>query len=36
MAKIAILNTLMTSIIMVVIKPIVKDEPFIFTDFSLE
>ena len=36
MAKIAICNTLMTSIIMVVIKPIVKDEPFIFTDAPIE
>ena len=36
MAKIAIFNTLMTSIIMVIIKPIVKDEPFIFTDVLIE
>ena len=36
MAKIAIFNTLMTSIIMVVIKPIVKDEPFIITDKFVE
>ena len=36
MAKIAICNTLMTSIIMVVIKPIVRDEPFIFTDAPIE
>ena len=31
MAKIAIFNTLMMSIIMVIIKPIVKGEPFVFT-----
>ena len=32
MAKIAIFNTLMTSIIMVIIKPIVKGEAFIGSD----
>ena len=36
MAKIAIFNTLLTSIIMIVIKPIVKDEPFIVTDVLIE
>ena len=36
MAKIAIFNTLMMSIIMVIIKPIVKDEPFIITDVIIE
>ena len=36
MAKIAILNTLMTSIIMVIIKPIVKDEPFVITEKIIE
>ena len=36
MAKIAIFNTLLTSIIMIVIKPIVKDEPFIITDVLIE
>lgn len=36
MAKIATFNTLMTSIIMVVIKPIVKDEPFIITNMLIE
>ena len=36
MAKIAILNTLMTSIIMVIIKPIVKGEAFIVTDKLIE
>ena len=36
MAKIAIFNTLMTSIIMVIIKPIVKGEAFIVTDKLIE
>ena len=36
MAKITIFNTLMTSIIMVAIKPIVKGEAFIVTDKLLE
>ena len=36
MAKIAIFNTLMTSIIMVAIKPIVKGEAFIITDKLIE
>ena len=36
MAKIAIFNTLLTSIIMIVIKPIVKDEPFIVMDVLIE
>ena len=36
MAKIAILNTLMMSIIMVAIKPIVKGEAFIITDKLIE
>ena len=36
MAKIAIFNTLMTSIIMVIIKPIVKGEPFVITDKIIE
>ena len=36
MAKIAICNTLMTSIIMVIIKPIVKDEPFVITEKIIE
>ena len=36
MAKIAILNTLMTSIIMVITKPIVKGEAFIVTDKLIE
>ena len=36
MAKIAIFNTLMTSIIIVIIKPTVKDEPFIITDVIIE
>ena len=36
MAKIAIFNTLMTSIIMVIIKPIVKDEPFVITEKIIE
>ena len=36
MAKIAIFNTLMTSIIIVIIKPIVKDEPFIIADTLIE
>ena len=36
MAKIAILNTLMTSIIIVIIKPIVKDEPFVITEKIIE
>ena len=36
MAKIATFNTLMTSIIMVIIIPIVKDEPFIITDKLVE
>ena len=36
MAKIAIFNTLMTSIIMVIIKPIVKGEAFIVTDMLIE
>ena len=36
MAKIDIFNTLMMSIIMVIIKPIVKDEPFIITDVIIE
>ena len=36
MAKIAIFNTLLTSIIMIVIKPIVKDEPLIVTDVLIE
>ena len=36
MAKIAIFNTLMMSIIMVIIKPIVKGEAFIITDKLIE
>ena len=36
MAKIAIFNTLMTSIIMVIIKPIVKGELFVITDKIIE
>jgi hypothetical protein len=36
MAKIAIFNTLMMSIIMVIIKPIVKGEAFIVTDKLIE
>ena len=36
MAKIAIFNTLMTSVIIVIIKPIVKGEPFIITDKIIE
>ncbi len=36
MAKIAIFNTLMTSIIMVIIKPIIKGEAFIVTDKLIE
>ena len=36
MAKIAIFNTMMTSIIMVIIKPIVKGEPFVITDKIIE
>ena len=36
MAKIAIFNTLMTSIIMVIIKPILKGEAFIVTDKLIE
>jgi hypothetical protein len=36
MAKIASLNTLMTSIIMVIIKPFVKGEAFIVTDKLFE
>ena len=36
MAKIAIFNTLMMSIIMVIIKPIVKDEPFVITEKIIE
>lgn len=36
MAKIAIFNTLMMSIIMVIIKPIVKGEPFVITDKIIE
>ena len=36
MAKIAIFNTLMTSIIMVIIKPMVKGEAFIVTDKLIE
>ena len=36
MSKIAILNTLMTSIIMVITKPIVKGEAFIVTDKLIE
>ena len=36
MAKIAIFNTLITSIIMVIIKPIVKGEAFIVTDKLIE
>ena len=36
MAKIAIFNTLMTSIIMVITKPIVKGEAFIATDKLFE
>ena len=36
MSKIAIFNTLMTSIIMVIIKPIVKGEAFIVTDKLIE
>lgn len=36
MAKIAIFNTLMTSIIMVVIKPILKGEAFSTTDKLIE
>ena len=36
MAKIAIFNTLMTSIIMVIIKPIVKGEPFVITENIIE
>ena len=36
MAKIAIFNTLMTSIIIVIIKPIVKGEAFIVTDKLIE
>ena len=36
MAKIAIFNILMTSIIMVIIKPIVKGEAFIVTDKLIE
>ena len=36
MAKIAIFNTLMTSIIIVVIKPIVKGEAFSVTDKLIE
>ena len=36
MAKIAVFNTLMTSIIMVIIKPIVKGEAFIVTDKLIE
>ena len=36
MAKIAIFNTLMTSIIMVITKPIVKGEAFIVTDKLIE
>jgi hypothetical protein len=36
MAKIAIFYTLMMSIIMVIIKPIVKGEPFVITDKIIE
>ena len=36
MAKIAIFNTLMMSIIMVIIKPIVKDESFVITEKIIE
>ena len=36
MAKIAIFNTLMTSIIMVIIKPCVKGEVFRATDKLIE
>ena len=36
MAKIAIFNTLMMSIFMVIIKPIVKGEAFIVTDKLIE
>ena len=36
MAKIAIFNTLMMSIIMVIIKPIVKGEAFVVTDKLIE
>ena len=36
MAKIVIFNTLITAIIMVIIKPIVKGEPFVITDKIIE
>ena len=36
MAKIGIFNTMITAIIIVIIKPIVKGEPFVITDKIIE